>query len=47
MCGEARNIANALHMLFVAESNDSNKSDDDNVNNDHVGSGPNLDFHVH
>ncbi len=41
MCGKVANIPNALHMLFVAKSNDSNKLDDDSVNNDHVGSGPN------
>jgi hypothetical protein len=44
MCGEVGEIPNALYMLFVAESNDSNESDDDSVNNDHVKSGPNLDL---
>ncbi len=44
MCGEVANIPNALHMLFVAKSSDSNKLDDDSVNNDHVGSGPNSNF---
>jgi hypothetical protein len=42
MCGEAREISNALPMLFVIEFNDNSESDYDNVNNEKVGNSPYL-----
>jgi hypothetical protein len=42
MCGERREILSALPMLFVAEFIDNSKSYHDSVNNEEVGSSPNL-----
>jgi hypothetical protein len=42
MCGEGREIPSTLPTLFVAASSDCSKLDYDNVNNEKVGSGPNL-----
>jgi hypothetical protein len=42
MCGEGREIPSALPRLFVAASSDCSKSNYDNVNNEEVGSSPNL-----
>lgn len=42
MGGKAREKPSDLPMLFVIESNDSSKLDYDSVNNEEVGSCPNL-----
>jgi hypothetical protein len=42
MCGEAREIPNALPMLFAIKFNDSNELNYDSVNNEEVESGPYL-----